>query len=198
MKLIWTLLLFSIFILPVHAQDSTQAKSVLIVKTDAFLPVYLLFSRYYIAGSITVERILNKRHSVQLMQLVSYPRKIVSTTPYATIQTIPAYKFYLSPKGQGFYTGAYLKSSWIFPKGSLAVQDYKYANSAALGGLVGYQMFFLEKRLVLDLLIGFGSGKIIWRKYKEDYQDKGTYRDGKWYLDGVLALNFGFNFHRKQ
>lgn len=181
-----------------QAQDSTQAKSVLIVKADLFMPTFSIIDSYYRAWAFSIEMPFKTRHSIQVTQLFSTPVKNIESAEYSAIQTIPAYKYYLKAKGSGFFTGAYAKAIFHLPKGPIARQDYEYTFAPALGGLVGYQTFFLKKHLVVDVMIGFGGRKIAWQKDSQGNDVETPYTRRNIQPDAMLGVNIGYNFQKKK
>ena len=190
--LISTLLLTSILV----AQDTLGEQPALIIKTDIAMPIIGLATNFK-AGSLTLELGIKRRHSIQLTGLIT---SIVSAEyQHKTIQIIPAYKYFLSKKKAytGFYSGLYLKGSqytFIADRRHFIDNSYlEYKQNALGGGLIfGYQNYIMKK-IVFDILLGFGARQVL---NTTIIKSENTYLGDidSTSPDGIIAVNFGYKF----
>lgn len=198
MKTLQIIFLISTILLTpnIIAQDTLGKKTAIIIKADIAMPIIGLATNFT-AGSLTLELGIKRRHSIQLTGLIT---SIVSNEfQHKTIQIIPAYKYFLSKKKAytGFYSGLYLKGlqyTSITDHRHFSESYYlEYKQNTLGGGLIfGYQNYIM-KRLVVDILLGFGARQVI---NTTIIKSENIYLDGikSTYSDGILAVNVGYKF----
>jgi len=203
------LLIFALFLFAkLFSQVNTLKKtnSAFVLKTDILSPIIFNISDYILPNfSITCEKFIKKRHSIQLTGLYAWFDKksgYKGQTKGQIFEIIPDYKFYLSRKKmqKGFYIGAYAKyirnhtideEQGPYPYSPMMYLEY-IEHETAFGGLTGYQ-FYIKKRLVIDFLLGFGRAQL----YKVDIIKKEHIQfsdDYSGYLDAQFAINIGYKF----
>ncbi len=198
------------------AQDSTKTKKLgLIVKADVPLPVAdLVFSKVERDMSLTVEKIINRRNSVQVTGTYHFIKANANSPDSALanrrniFQIIPEYKFFILKRKvcSGPYVGAYLKyirdeeiwDEWTetinynaYPntKNTHFFADYYYFKYA-IGAITGCQ-FYIRNRVTFDFLFGVGASKTFLVQ-KVSGENIGTILGSD--LDGRLAFNVGYKF----
>jgi Protein of unknown function (DUF3575) len=192
-----TILLLIISNTTLFAQDTLKTNASLIIKSDIFLPLYGI-ARNYKTGSLTLEFLIKRRHSLQLTGLISSYKSLERQNN--SRQIFPAYKFYLSKKKiqQGFFSGIYIKGSQL-----ITIFDNRHRNynptylefrtkSISGGPIIGYQNYF-KKRIVFEILLGFGARKVMQQEIIKS-GDIGFDSIKSSHTDAILALNIGYKF----
>jgi uncharacterized protein DUF3575 len=184
-KLSLILFLFSVSAFA-QKTDSTKKQLGLVVKGDILTPIIgLIVEQGYC--SFTIEKLLKKRHSIQLTYFESwlhYP----DNWKLNLLQLMPEYKFFVSKKKlcSGYYIGAFgqfIHYKEIFennPGGNeLNVENYKEV--ALGGGISNGVQFYVFKKITIDILLGVGLYKPIY------FYDIQTYNS----FNGVITrVNF--------
>ncbi len=199
MKPIQILLLISttLFTSKIVAQEALSNKPAVIIKADIVLPVVGLAINAK-GGSLTLEFGFKRRHSIQLTGL-GYTATISESQHDKSMQIIPAYKYFLSKKKEyaGFYSGLYLRStqyqSTIDHKDLFYSFYLEYKQNYLGGGLIfGYQNY-IKERIVIDVLLGWGVGKVLNTTVVKSENVELVDIDNS-PASGIMAVNIGYKF----
>jgi|GEM_PF-6680602 hypothetical protein len=208
-------LLFFLLITTIcSAQDSTKVNKTqkpinLVIKTDLLLPVvyYIVNGGNGKAISFTIEKLLVKRHSVQLYSLfftgtsknVNSFQSITSTDQ--GYQLSAHYKFFVSKKRphSGYYVGAFgmygtlhsTQQYTLYQKNNPSFSHSDEYIDYFMGcGLVNGVQFYICNQLVIDCILGFGVQESLGTKVIQG--DIGGNRDPSGYI--TAAINIGYKF----
>ncbi|PKP22520.1 MAG: hypothetical protein CVU05_03445 [Bacteroidetes bacterium HGW-Bacteroidetes-21] len=190
--LILTLLFTNIF--SFSQSDSTDRKTMFVLKTDIVIPFIALIEKGRIA-SLTLEYGFNNHFSVQLTGLYSKS----STNTYQKIlekYIIEDFKFFTQKSKSpfsGFYIGVYSDQIFDYAYGNPTPSEFiEYKTTQlSIGPVVGYQNHF-HKKLVFDFIFGIGRSFEIDRKI---IRDEGVNLVIiPFPIDIRLAFNFGYRF----
>ena len=184
--------------------DSTKKGIGLVVKTDLFFPIAEALSKTNAfkanALAFTVEKLLGKRHSVQLTFLdmwssgnSSYKDSLFDSGKLNNIQLTGEYKFFVSKKRKhaGYYIGAfamYEQLNYTITQSSrpALIPKTSHGSYYAFGeGLINGVQFYLFKHLTLDCLVGIGRTNI-------EVANGWKQKEGDWL--GRIAINVGYKF----
>jgi len=190
---------------PLVNLDSADNKLNLIIKTDLFLPGFYLANKMGY-GSLTIEKGFKRRHSAQLTGIYAgseYKETNSDTTWHhrktSGFQIIPEYKYFFGKRRYytGFYSGAYAKYAYIktemdsrgyyCSQGPCPNNSSYTSNQISAGIIIGYQNYIIKRRVVIDVLAGWGnmfinSNNGLW-KFQQRYNP-----------DGRIAVNVGYRF----
>jgi hypothetical protein len=162
--------------------------------------------------SFTIEKLLKKRHSLQLTYNDNWYSQTIANNWYnkSTIWSlIPEYKFFVSKKKlcSGYYIGAYGKYSHDYENNVLNQSGWetnieRYKEVSLGGGISNGVQFYLFKRITIDVLLGIGILKPINYNVIQVYEydlNNGTVittinKSYRFYYDARLAINIGFKF----
>ena len=186
------------------AQDSLQKKKLgLIVKTEIVSPLLSITGK--LGGySLTVEKMLGKRHSVQItgnyLFINSRDKQSHLLRQQKRMQLIPEYKFFVIKNYRHScpYIGLFLKYSqqenmennWSSSEGLQKISDY-YLYSYSFGLLNGDEIW-IKNKWTIDFLYGHGASNV--SKYKIiKYGAYALYELG-WTADNRFAINIGYKF----
>lgn len=207
------LLFFLLFINVCFAQDSAKYNNThkpinLVVKTDLFLPVLYYFenSGNGKAISFTIEKLLAKRHSVQLYSLffkgIGKGGNPLRSEAYIAngYQLSLQYKFFVSKKRphSGYYIGAFGLYSTLHTTNQFIDYQIKPAythnfediNYNMGCGFINGVQFYLYKRIVIDCMLGLGVTEAFKNTVLQgDIEEN---RDPKAYI--TAAINIGYKF----
>lgn len=185
-------------------QDTTKRNNRFILKADLLLPSLFLIRKWRCV-SVTVEKEMKGRYSAQLTGVVY--NETYSTDwdsgpylyhRYSGWQIIPDLKiFYSENKSHhGFYSGIYCKiSQYTFFSeiydGYHSRLEYIRTNVAE-GLISGFQTNF-TKKLIIDILIGFGvsenlNTKVLQEVYSKVWRGPGSFNEAR------IAVNIGYKF----
>ncbi|HEX7413958.1 MAG TPA: DUF3575 domain-containing protein [Bacteroidia bacterium] len=180
-------------------KDTTKKHLNIIVKADILLPVFGLYAGYRYC-SFTIEKLLKKRHSVQVT-FTDYWEHTFNGLTFNNWQLIPEYKFFVSNKKShgGYYVGAFglfVHSKYVTTFPQMVIEGYKTISLG--GGISNGAQFYLFKKLTIDVLVGVGLIKPV--SYYDSYlYYNGVvqplyYPDYDWqsYVTYRVAINIGF------
>jgi len=149
------------------------------------------------SGSLLFESGFKKRHSFQL--IAARRANVSATMKFIAGDVIPSYKFFLKKRKAyaGFYSGVYLRAHQRYvvsdSRTHFTYSYLEYIQRRLGGGLVwGYQNYS-KKRVVLDILIGFGWSKIVYKRVINAINIPYPIQSAD-NFDGLLGLNIGYKF----
>jgi len=175
--------------------DSTKKQLGLVVKTDILSPILRLFGDkdlYFdnYVFSFTVEKLLAKRHSVQLTFFESWEQQ-PNDWQLNQWSLIPEYKFFVSKKKAhtGYYIGAF-GQFLNYNERDYSPEIGNYKTISVGGGISNGVQFYVLKKITIDALLGFGILKPIYvydtyGAQQEDYLSTYTFRS---------AISIGYKF----
>lgn len=206
-------LTFILFLLSVYAfaqkTDSTKKQIGLVVKGDILLPIINLIGNiqterngnynYVYYCPFTVEKLLKKRHSIQLSFFKNWTQNLYyAEWNYNQWALIPEYKYFISKKKS--YTGYYIGSFGEFFSEKVLQSDDALSRGFKTisigGGISNGVQFYVFKKITIDILLGVGilkpiSNQVLYGSYGPSPFDKTFYQS---YFTYRAAINIGYKF----
>ena len=188
------LLIIIVFLVKqISAQENIKTKvHKNIIKTDIILPSHYGLSKNNCNYSLTAERLLGKRFSIQFSYLHSNHNDDSYGYQRKYFELISDFKYFALSKSEhkGLYIGAFIR----FLDCDERFYDIHDNNNRIefgtehynLGGLIGYQLY-LHNKIVLDLLTGIGG--------RDKYAPRILINEhNNSQFDYRLAFNVGYKF----